>query len=135
MREPQQGGRGPGARGERGGARLNFLVVVALIGLAAYAAYNYVPVAYSAFLYRDFMQETVDKAAFPPGQTLAWVETQLRAKAKEFDLPDDTVYQVQNQDNHVVARVRWSRPIPMPGFVYDYDFDHTARSSGFINPR
>ena len=133
MREPQQGGRGPGARGERGGARLNFLVVVALIGLAAYAAYNYVPVAYGAFLYRDFMQETVDKAAFPPGQSLAWVESQLRAKAKELDLPDDTVYKVENYENRVAARVRWSRPIPMPGFIYEYDFDHTARSSGFVD--
>ncbi len=135
MREPQLEGRGPGTRGEWGGARLNFLIVVALIGLVAYAAYNYVPVAYSAFLFKDFMQETVDKAAYPPGQTVAWAEAQLRAKAREYDLPEDTTYTVQKEDGHVVARVRWSRPIPMPGFVYDYEFDHTARSSGFLNPR
>ena len=134
MREPQQGGRGACARGERGGARLSFLIVVALVALVGYAAYNYVPVAYNAFLFKDFMQETVNKAAFPPGQSVGWVESQLRAKAKEFDLPDDTAYTVQNQENRVVARVRWSRPIPMPGFIYEYDFDHTARSSGFINP-
>ncbi|HWS54349.1 MAG TPA: hypothetical protein VN228_09490 [Pyrinomonadaceae bacterium] len=134
MREPQHECRGARARGEQGGARLNFLIVAALVALAGYAAYNYVPVAYNAFLYRDFMQETVDKAAFPPGQSLGWVESQLRAKAEEFGLPDDTAYTVQNQDNHVVARVRWSRPIPMPGFIYEYDFDHTARSNGFINP-
>ena len=127
MRESQEGG-------ERGGARLNFLIVVALVAVVGYSAYNYVPVAYGAFLFRDFMQETVDKAAFPPGQTVSWVESQLRAKAKELDLPDETTYAVQNQDNRIVARVRWSRPVPMPGFIYEYDFDHTARSSSFINP-
>jgi hypothetical protein len=135
MREPHSEGRGPGTRGERGGSRLNFLIVVALIGLVAYAAYNYVPVAYKAFLFKDFMQETVDKAAYPPGQTVGWAEAQLRAKGKELDLPEDATYTVQKENNHVVARVRWSRPIPMPGFVYDYDFDHTAKSSGFLNSR
>jgi hypothetical protein len=135
MREPQLQSLGPDTRGERGGARLNFLIVVAVIALAAYAAYNYVPVAYNAFLFKDFMQETVDKAAYPPGQTTAWAEAQLRAKAGEYDLPDDATFSVQKQDDHIVARVRWSRPIPMPGFIYDYDFDHTAKSSGFINPR
>jgi hypothetical protein len=135
MKEPQQEGRGPGTRGERGGARLNFLIVVALIALVGYAAYNYVPVAYNAFLFKDFMQETVDKAAYPPGQPMSWVESQLRAKAEEYELPDDASYAVQNQNNHVVARVRFTRPIPMPGFVYDYAFDHTAKSSGFIGAR
>lgn len=134
-REPRREVRGPGTRGERGGARLNFLIVLALIGVAGYAAYSYAPVAYNAFLFKDFMQETVNKAAYPPGQPLGWVESQLRAKAREFDLPPDTVYSVQNQNNHIVARVRWKLPIPMPGFVYDYSFDHTARSSGFINQR
>jgi hypothetical protein len=135
MRETQQEGGRPFARGERGGARLNFLIVVALVALVGYAAYNYTPVAYDAFLYKDFMQETVDKAAYPPGQPLGWVESQLRAKAEELGLPPDAVYSVQNQDNHVSARVRWTYPIPMPGFIYDYEFDHTAKSKGFIGTR
>jgi hypothetical protein len=135
MRESQQDGRGACARGERGGSRLNLLIVLALTGLVGYAAYNYVPVAYNAYLFKDFMQETVNKAAYPPGQSFGWVESQLRAKAEEYELPDDAVYTVQNQNSHVVARVRWTRPIPMPGFVYDYTFDHTARSSGFISQR
>ena len=46
--------------GQRGGARFNFVVAVLLIGLAAYSAYHYVPVAYKAYLFKDFMQETVN---------------------------------------------------------------------------
>lgn len=134
MRESQQD-RGPRARGERGAARLNLLIFIALAALIGYAAYNYVPVAYNAFLFKDFMQETVDKASYPPGQPLGWVETQLRAKARELDLPADAVYKVQNQNNHVAAHVSWTHPVTMPGFVYEYEFDHTAKSSGFIGAR
>ena len=135
MREPQLNGRGPCTRGERGGARINLLLFAAFAALVGYGAYNYAIVAYRAFIFKDFMQETVDKAAYAPGQPLNWIETQLRAKAEELDLPDDAAYTVQNQDNHLAARVRWTRPVPMPGFVYVYEFDHTAKSSSLVGAR
>lgn len=127
--------RGQGNRGERGGSGLNLLVVLLVLGVAAYCAYQYAPVAYRAFLFRDFMEETVNKAAYPPGQTTSWVESQLRASAKENDLPSDMRLEVQNQNGKIVAHAQWTKPIPLPGYVYQYRFDHTARSSGFINPQ
>ena len=117
---------------QRGGARFNFLVVVLLIALAVYSAYNYAPVAYNAYLYKDYMQETVNKAAYPPAKSNDWVTQQLRAAAKEYDLPEDADIKVQNEDGRIVARVSYTRDIQLPGYVYEYDFDHTARSSGFI---
>ena len=117
---------------QRGGARFNFVVVILLIALAAYSAYNYAPVAYNAYLYKDFMQETVNKAAYPPAKSSAWVAQQLRAAAKEYDLPEDTDIKVENEDGRIVAHVSYTRDIQLPGYVYEYDFDHTARSSGFI---
>ena len=131
--EPRPAGR---PRGESGGARLNFLIVAAVIVLVGYAAYNYAPVAYNAYLYKDFMQQTINKAVYPPGQPIDWVETQLKAAAREYDLPADTQVSVQNEGGgRMAARVRWERPVPMPFFVYQYKFDHTVRSSGFINAR
>ena len=120
-------------RGERGGARLNFLIVAAVIALAGYATYNYAPVAYNAYLYKDFMQQTVNKAAYPPAQSAEWVETQLKRAAREYDLPAEMQVTAQNEAGRMAARVRWERPVPMPFFVYQYKFDHTAQSSGFIN--
>ena len=122
----------PGRRGERGGARFNFAVLLLIIALAAYSAYNYAPVAYNAFLYKDFMQETVNKAAYPPVKSNEWVAYQLRAAAREYDLPEDADIKVRNENGRIVAHVTWTRPIQLPGYVYEYDFDHTARSSGFI---
>ena len=123
----------PCPHAERGGSRLSLLIVLAVIALAGYAAYNYVPVAYHAYLYRDFMQQTVNKAAYPPGQTIEWVESQLRAAAKEYELPPGIEVMAQNESGRMAARVRYERPVSMPGFTYQYKFDHTARSSGFIN--
>src|SRR3954468_21485173 len=102
--------RGPRA-GEMGGSRVNFLIIAVIIAVAAYSAYNYAPVAYNAYLFKDYMQETVNKAAYPPGQTADWVEQQLRAAAKEYDLPPDMRVNVQNEDGHIAARVTWTRPV------------------------
>lgn len=119
-------------RGERGGSRFNLVVVILLIGLAAYSTYNYAPVAYNAYLYKDFMQETVNKAAYPPAKGNDWVVQQLRAATREYGLPEDANIKVQNEDGRITARVTWTHPVQLPGYVYEYNFDHTARSSGFI---
>jgi hypothetical protein len=120
-------------RGERGGARFNFVVVVLLIALTAYSAYHYTPVAYHAYLYKDFMQETVNKSAFPPAKSNDWIARQLREGGVDYDLPEDASIRVENENGRIVARVTYTRPVQLPGYVYEYTFDHTARSSGFIN--
>ena len=121
-----------GRRGERGGARFNFIVILIIIALAAYSAYNYVPVAYNAYLYKDLMQETVNKAAYPPIKSNDWVTQQLRDAAKEYDLPEDTDIRVQNENGRISAHVTYTHPVQLPGYTYEYNFDHTVRSSGFI---
>lgn len=125
--------RQPLMHAETGGARVNFLIVVVLIALAAYSAYQYMPVAYAAFQYKDVMQETVNKAAFRPGSPTDWVTTELRSAAREHGLPEDARIEVQTQNKQVVARVRWTLPVSLPGYVYQYEFDHTARSSSFFS--
>jgi hypothetical protein len=120
---------------ERGGARFNFVVVILLIALAAYSAYNFAPVSYKAYRFKDYMQETVNKAAYPPGQTTEWVAQQLRAAAKEHGLPEDFEVNVQREEGRIAAHVTWAEPVQLPGFTYEYDFDHTARSSGFISQK
>ena len=117
---------------QRGGTRFNFVVIILIIALAAYSAYNYAPVAYSAYLYKDFMQETVNKAAYPPAKSNDWITKQLRAAAREYDLPEDADIRVQNDNGRIEAHVTFTRPVQLPGYVYEYNFDHTARSSGFI---
>jgi hypothetical protein len=135
MKVSHEQSRRPCRTGQSGGARLSFLLIVAVIALVGYAAYQYAPVAYNAFKYKDFMGTTVDRAVYPPGQSVDWVESQLRAGAREYVPPEDLIVNVRNVEGQIVARVQWTQPVKMPGFIYEYKFDHTAKSSGFINTK
>lgn len=116
---------------ERGSARLKFLVVIAVIGVIAYAGYLYVPVAYQAYLLKDLMQHDVDvavAAAYPA----SWVKDQLTKAGKEYGVPPDALIEPALRDNRMEVRVQFVRPIEFPGFTYQYNFDHTARSTAFL---
>lgn len=117
---------------EHGGARLNFLIVVFVIAVVGYGVMNYAPVAYKSLEYKDVMQSKVDQAvAF--GHTGEWVRAQLRATANEYDVPPEAVIAVAQKNGRMEAVVRYTRPVPMPGFIYNYEFDHTARSSNMLS--
>ena len=129
MHLPRQSG--PRA-GERGGSRLNLIIIIAVIAVGAYSAYNYAPISYHAFVFKDFMQDTVNKAAYSQGQSNEWVTAQLRKGLKEYELPENAYINVQKEGSQIVARVQWTSPVKLPGYTYQYTFDHTVRSSGFI---
>ena len=119
---------------ERGGSRLNLIITLVIIGLIAYAAYQYLPVSYHAYLFKDTMQETVNLAA-GAGRETDWVKNRLRESAAENDLPPDALIDVQTREGRIEARVRWTRNITLPGYIYQYNFDHTATSSTFLIQR
>lgn len=118
--------------GERGSARLKFLIVITLICIMAYAGYLYVPVAYNAYVFKDVMQHKVDVAStqgYPP----SWVSDQLSKSAAEYGVPPDAVLTPSLQDNRLQVRVQFTRPIEFLGFTYNYEFDQTVHSTEFLN--
>jgi len=116
---------------ERGGARLKFVVAIAIIEIVVYAGYLYIPVAVDAYYFRDVMQNKVD-VAVTQGYEAAWVSDQLKKSAAEFHVPDNAIISPQLKDSRVEVRVQFTRPINGPGFTYNYDFDYTARSTAFL---
>ncbi|HEX8098174.1 MAG TPA: hypothetical protein VF507_09065 [Pyrinomonadaceae bacterium] len=124
----KQGERSQVKKGERGGARLKFLLVMAVIAVCAYVAYLYIPVAYQAYLFKDAMQTAVDKAAVM-GQNEGQLKEQLRADGREHEVPTDARITVENRDGRLYARVQYARPISFPGYNYQYNFDYTAKST------
>ncbi len=120
--------------GERGGARLKFLIVMAILGAVACAAYFYVPVAYHAYLYKDLMQTKVDAAAalaYPP----AWVTDQLTKSGPEYEVPTEAVITPTLENDRMLVRVQFSKPIEFPGYTYIYEFDHTVQSTEFLGKK
>lgn len=117
--------------GEFGGARLKFLVVLAIICVVAYAGYVYIPVAYQAYRLKDWMQHNVDVAA-TQGYAPAWVGDQLTKSTGEYGIPPKALIVPIQREGRVEVRVKFSKPIEFPGYTYTYEFDHTARSTGFL---
>ncbi len=122
---------GTRARAQRhahGGARLNFLVVLATLIALSYVGYQLVPVYYRGTLLESFMQDTANTAgAFnkPP----AWVEQQLRANADYYGLPADTVIETTTQEGRVQIHVKFFHAIPLFVLNHQYKFDHTVKST------
>ena len=120
------------AKSEQGGARLKFLIVIAIIGFLAYVGYGYVPVAYNAYLFKDEMQIKVD-AATNMGHPPAWVSDQLSKSAPEYGVPPDAIIAPQVQGGRMECRVQFSRPIEFPGYTYEYNFDETVKGTTFMS--
>ena len=121
----------PSKPSERGSAQVKFVLVMALLIATAYVGYLYVPVAYQAYVLKDAMQHQVDQAsamAYPP----SWVQEQLIKNAPEYGLPADAIITPVQQDNRMEVRIQFTRPIEFPGYTYQYEFDHTARSTKFL---
>ena len=117
--------------GERGNANLKFLIVMVVMIATAYAAYLYVPVAFEAKAYKDLMQHYADVAVaqgYPP----AWAGEQLMKSGPEYNVPTNAVITPAQRENRVEVRVQFVRPIEFPGYTYNYEFDHTVKSTAFL---
>ena len=117
---------------ERGAARLKFILIIAVIAIVVYVGFQYVPVAYQASRYKVAMQDAVDKAA-AIGQSSEWVRNQLRTDGNAYSVPADAEITVERgADGRVQARVKYTRPVSLPGYTYSYNFDYTAKSTELL---
>ena len=116
--------------GERGEGRLKFLVVLAILAVVAYSAYQYVPVAVQSYQLKDVMQQTVNTAALQSQTTVDSLKKTLTERALEYGAPPQPAPQVfvTQQDGRWQARIQYTRQIPLPFYIYQYDFDHTVKS-------
>jgi hypothetical protein len=116
---------------ERGGARLKFIIAIAVFVAVLYTGYLYVPVAYEAYEFKDLMQNRVDLAS-TQGYEAGWIKDQLVKSAPDFHVPPDAVITPAQRDNRMEVHVQFTRPITFPGFTWNYDFDYTAKSTAFL---
>ena len=116
---------------ERGGARLKFILVIAVIAVVGYLGYQFIPVAYQAYEIRDLMQNEVNTAS-AMGKPTSWIQEQLVKRFPEYGIPASAVVTPAQEGNRLEVRVQYTQPIEFPGYVYNYEFDHTAKSATFL---
>jgi hypothetical protein len=117
--------------GERGGARLKFMIVALVLGAMAYGGYLFVPVWYQFWVIKDRMKTEVNLAAtmgLPPSS----VVDKLKASAVETNLPPDAVITIAQVDNCLAVKVEFTHNVELPGYTYPYKFDETVKSTPFI---
>jgi hypothetical protein len=117
--------------GERGSANLKFLIVMAILVSTAYAGYLYVPVAFQANTFKDLMQHYAD-VAVAQNYSPSWVGQQLMKSAPEYEIPANAIITPAQRDNRLEVRVQYVRVIEFPGYTYNYEFDHTVKSTAFL---
>ena len=121
-------------RGERGGTRLKFLIVITLLAAVAYTGYQFFPVAYQAYQFKDVMQQKVDRAA-AMGQSADSVVTELKASARQYDVPPNAEVKAGARDGRLEATVRFTKPVPLIFYTYQYEFNNTVRSTDLFAPK
>jgi hypothetical protein len=121
-------GASPARRGERGGSRLNFLIVMTIIVVLGYVGFQTFPVFYRAKTFEGFMQDTVNNAAVTD-KNPAWVDQQLKKSLADYDVPPDAVVKTIVHDGKLEAQVQFTQTIPLVVTEYHYTFNKTVRSS------
>lgn len=128
-----------GGRGERGAARVKFIIILAVVAIIGYMAFQYVPVAYRAYTLRSAMDDTVEKAAnsssVPTELKGQWAADQVRASSNDYGVPANAKIVPLYRDGRVEVTVQFTRPINLlPGiWTYNYSFEYTAKSSTFLS--
>ena len=119
---------------QQGGARAKFIVSLAIFAIVLYVGYMYIPVSVDAYYFKDEMQKKVDLAV-AQGYDSGWVKDQLGKLENDYHVPPDASITSAQKEGRLEVRVQFTRPISFPFYTYNYDFDHTAVSSGFLSGR
>lgn len=122
---------------ERGSAGVKAICVLIFFALVAHAGINYVPVAYNGANFKQEMDTAVVKgmAAPPKIKATDLVQSSIERAANLNDVPEDAVIEVRAEGGYVQAHVAYSQQVnilPFGLFKYNYNFDHTARPTGFL---
>ncbi|HXI62497.1 MAG TPA: hypothetical protein VNF70_07285 [Pyrinomonadaceae bacterium] len=117
--------------GEHGGARLKLVVFLIIFASVLYAGYLYVPVAIDAYYFKDVMQNMVNQATAQGGSP-SWVRDQLVKSEPDYHVPPEAVITPTVENKRMSVRVQFIRPISLPGYTYNYEFDYTAQSTTFL---
>jgi hypothetical protein len=116
---------------EQGGARAKLIIFIVIFALVIYAGYLYIPVTIDAYYFKDIMQSKADQAVVQ-GFDSGWVTEQLKKSGRDYNVPDDAAITAGQKEGRMEVHVQFTRPISLPGYTYNYEFDHTFKSTTFL---
>lgn len=123
---------------ERGGSKVTLTIVLLVLGLALYAAINFIPIAFADSDIKQQMQTIATNATILPAATtgnnqIPWATTELNRLAASYDLPKEA-FKAEIAGPAVRTSVKYKRKVSiLPFGLYDYEYDlaYTASTAGF----
>ncbi len=119
---------------ERGSSTTKFVLVVIVLILVGYGAYNYIVMSYQCSHFKEKMQEIITQAySLPNNKNLndpELVRQKIRSIGDYDSVPADAVINVNKKPSGVEAQVTFMREIsllPFNMYKYKYQFDFTAK--------
>ena len=123
---------------ERGSAGIKAIMIFVVLFLAANAGYNYIPVAYDGANFRQEMDTAVVKGLAASGQMkpLDVVKASVAKAASQNNVPADAVIEIKPETGGAItAQVAYTKNVgmlPFGMYVYKYNFNYTARPTGYL---
>jgi hypothetical protein len=123
---------------ESGSAQVKLVLFLIILVLAGNAGYNYVPIAYNGENVKQEMHAAILQGLSAPktmGAPMDVCKKKLVYIARVNDLPTDTFIEVKQVNGLLQARVAYIKQVPLLPFGiynYEYNFDHTANTHGFL---
>jgi hypothetical protein len=123
---------------ENGSAGVKLVLVLVILILTGNAGYNYIPVAYNGENVKQEIHAAILQGLSAPisaGTPVDVCKKKLNYAAKVNDLPSDTFIEVKQVNGLLQARVAYIKQVPLLPFGiynYQYQFDHTANTHGFL---
>lgn len=114
---------------ERGEGQLGCIIGLLAFLVAIFVAYKMIPVKVRA---AELRQEVVDEAKAAGLRRDTQILANILAKAEELDLPvskEDVV--IRRSSGQIKVVVEYMVPIEFPGYVYEWNFNHTAENPIF----
>ena len=122
---------------EQGSATTKLFIVLVVMFLIGFAAFNYISVAYQAEGLRADMSTAVLQGLAMPGRIdpVANVKTRIQNAMSVNSAPPDATLDVTMQGNVIQARVTYTKKVPILPlgiYTYNYVFDNTATPTGSL---
>lgn len=117
-----------GQYGERGGAKLNFFIMLAILGAMVFAGVKVVPVYFADYQFKDSMNsESRFALTGYPKKNASDVQDDIFKKAQDLGIPakrDDIVVQMEN--GYVSIALDYSVPIDLIVYQFSLHFNDRA---------
>jgi hypothetical protein len=115
---------------ERGEGRGGTLIGLAVVAIAVYLGFKFIPVMVNAYAFRDYVEQEARFAALRNKDEE--LKKLVLRKAQELDLPvaPDNI-KVHRSTTHFDINITYTVPIKTPVYTYNWNFEEESRAPLF----